>query len=1067
VGDEIRDPSESRKTSPQVTTTSANAAELEDPTRRSFLQLTTGAAIGAAALSVTGYELVQLTKPDQVPGRGNPDSPYATHQADIMLRINGKEHRLRVPHQRTLLLALREDLGLTGTKKSCNLGQCGACTVLLDGLPVYSCFVFAMDAVGKDILTIEGLSKEGTVLHPVQQGFIERMGSQCGHCTPGMIMSGVGLLMQNPNPTLEDVRFALSGNLCRCGNYPNEIAGVLFAVGKTNQAAASATTGAPAGANTRPPGTEITPILEAANPNRPLAITPQAPLQLDISAEGNSAPGLRSTVPTLDARAKVTGEALYAGDFGFHADDPVKDVLFAKVVRSPYALAEIGEIDDSKVRELTGYRGMVTYRDVPGDIKRAGWAGGPSPASSDRLCLNDKARYVGDAVAAVAADDQYTAQEAMELVHVEYRPLRAYPDAEYNLNHQVKAIHSQPLAGFAGPQPADKPTVEFKRGNVEDGFKQADIILEGRYTTPIQCHVPVEPHSVVALWEGNRVTFWDSQQSVFRARDVLATALGVDPENVRVIAKYVGGGFGGKCTDTPGKTLYQVIAALLSQKTGRPVRLEYTLKELMFAEDTRNPFVFQMKTGVKKDGTITALECKAIECTGGYASSGPAVVAVAGEGIIDTYRVPNYWYHGYSVYTSSPVGGEMRGFGHPQAVFAREVHMDEVAEAVGINPLDFRIKNSLHKGDVIDTDVAPDITLENIGAEECLRKGAEAIGWSRWEHHSKKSGRVRRGLGLRFSQEHTGRNASNGLVWMDPKGTIHLSIGSGNLGTNAHTGVAVIVAAVLGVPIEQLDVTWGDSSDGAWDYVSDASRAVHCHGKAMYNAALDLNRQLQARKAGSYKARTDFTPYYDPKTDINPLLDEETGKVEKDPAPKLHPKTEAKARKIVAEGGIVGLGFYVWNPAVESWGASFAEVEVDMETGQVSVLKLVAAHDCGRVIHRIGAEAQVHGGGVMGFGYGMTEELVVDPHTGIPVNQSLYEYRPPTILDIPELVPILVEAPAQAGPFGAKGLGENPIFDAAAAVGNAIYNATGVRMREIPYTWPRVFDELKRAGKLA
>jgi xanthine dehydrogenase molybdenum-binding subunit len=234
----------------------------------------------------------------------------------------------------------------------------------------------------------------------------------------------------------------------------------------------------------------------------------------------------------------------------------------------------------------------------------------------------------------------------------------------------------------------------------------------------------------------------------------------------------------------------------------------------------------------------------------------------------------------------------------------------------------------------------------------------------------------------------------------------------------------------------------------------------------MYNAAVDLRRQLDARKLGQRSPRTDFTPYFYPQTDINPYVDETTGRIISKPEPKLHPATEALARKIVANGGTVGLGFYVWNPAVEAWGASFAEVEVDMETGQVSVLKLVAAHDCGNVIHRPGAEAQVHGGSIMGFGYAVTEELVIDPHTGIPTNQSLYEYRPPSVLDVPQIVPILVVAEVEAGPFGAKGLGENPMFNAAAAVANAIFNATGVRMREIPFTWRRVYDELKHAGKL-
>ncbi|HZQ92460.1 MAG TPA: molybdopterin cofactor-binding domain-containing protein [Terriglobales bacterium] len=989
-----------------------------DVSRRSFLRAASGVAVATAAVAATRQQLVQLGGPPHAPKlRDAPYGDYPAHVASVTLNVNGSAHTLQVPHHRTLLLALREDLGLTGAKKSCNLGQCGACTVLLDGAPVYSCFVLAADAQGRQVRTIEGLS-EGGKLHPVQQAFCDHMGSQCGHCTPGMIMSGVALLEQNPRPTEDEVRAALAGNLCRCGNYPNEIAAVLAAGGAPVKAAASAT-----------------------------------------------APGLPSHVQTLDARAKATGEAKYAGDYGFGSADLPARPLFAKVVRSPYGLADIADIDDSEARTVAGFRGMVTFRDVPG--YRAHIEDPHSPVTTDRWCMNGRARYVGDAIAAIAADDLYAATEAVQRVRVDYRVRKAQPDAEYNLRNNVRAIHQGgAVAGFGGPQPADKPTIEYKRGDIAAGFKQADLIVEQRYVTPIQCHVPIEPHAVIAHWAGDRVTFWDSQQSVFAAQETIANALALKADQVRVIAHYVGGGFGGKCTDTPGKTLYQAIAALLSRKTGRPVRLEYTLKELMFAEDTRNPFIFYFKTGVKKDGSITALECKAIQPTGGYASSGPPVVSVAGEGVVDTYRIPNYWFHGYSVYTTSPVGGEFRGFGHPQAVFAREVHMDEVAEAIGMDPVQFRRRNTLHAGDVIDTDVVPNVPLLAIGAEECLQKGAEAIDWKRWQPPSKKSGRIRRGLGMRFSQEHTGRNASNGLVWMGRDGKVHVPIGSGNLGTESHTGIAVIVANVLGVPVEQLDVSWGDTDTSAWDFVSDASRAIHCHGKAMYNAALDLKRQLDAQKRGQLTPRTDFTPLCDARNDMSPYLDETTGKVMKPAAPKLSPATEAMARAIVGEGGIVGLGFYVWNPGVEAWGASFAEVEVDMETGQVRVLKLVAAHDCGRVIHCPGAVAQVQGGGIMGLGYATTEELAIDPHTGIPVNQSLYEYRPPTVLDVPELVPILVEAPVDPGPFGAKGLGENPMFDAAAAVGNAIYNATGVRMREIPFTVGRVYAELKRAGKL-
>lgn len=999
------------------------ASDLDELSRRSFLQAAVGTGVAAAAAAGMTAELARIGR---YTGR---ESAYETkgydaelqrpdHWAEIDLNINGVTEHLRVQHRRSLLLALREDLGLTGTKKSCNTGECGACTVLMDGLPIYSCMTLAMDAAGHDVQTIEGLGQDGR-LHAVQQAFIENMGSQCGACTPGMIMAGAGVLLANPKPTAEDVKLGLSGVLCRCGNYPHEIASILAASG------------------------------QSAAPPRRAASAKSGTSQLD------------SGIAALDAPEKAAGTARYTGDIGLHAGDEVQNALCVKVVRSPYPNAEVMRIDDSRAQQLPGYRGMVTFADVPG-YKPEFKAGGHDPGPVDRYMLNGRVRYVGDAIAAVAADDPYIAQQALNLLTVEFKRLEPYPDAEFNLANAVQMVQPDTVAGFGGPQPADKPTIEYKSGNLDEGYRQADVITEGRYETQIQCHVPIETHTAIASWTDGKLTLWDTQQSVHHARTVLASALQVPEADVRVVCNYLGGGFGGKCTDTPGKTLYQGIAALLARKTGKPARLEYTLKEELLAEDTRNPFVFYMKTGVKKDGTLTALECKAIARTGAYASSGPAVVAVAGPGIVDTYRVPHYWYHGYCVYTNSPVGGEFRGFGHPQAVFAREAHMDKVAEAIGMDPVQFRLKNTLKTGDPIVTDTGGTVPLFNIGAEECLRKGAESIGWSNWRAPAEKQGRVRRGLGVRFSQEHTGRSSSNGLVWRDRNGKFHVPLGVGNIGTLAHTGIALVVAETLGVPVGELDVTWGDTSRSAWDFVTDASRALHCHGKAMVNAALDLKRQMQGEK----RPAGDFAPRFDPAYDINPLLDENTGKTEMNPMPVLHPGTLEMARKIVADGGLAGLGFYVWNPGVEAWGASFADVEVDMETGQVTVLKLACAHDIGRVIHRPAAEAQVHGGTVMGLGFAMTEELVTDPHNGIPVNQTLYEYRPPSILDVPEIIPILVEAPVEAGPFGAKGLGENPMFNAAAAVANAVYNASGVRIDSLPLTWRRVYDALKSGGKL-
>ena len=1114
---------------------------LPNPARRSFFQAAAGTAVAGAGLVGGGYVIHEAAErlSDKEIARERPEA-----RADIALRVNGKTHALNVPHQRTLLLALREDLGLTGTKKGCNMAQCGACTVLVGDMPVYSCFMLAADATGLEITTIEGLEKNG-VLHPLQRGFIEHLGSQCGHCTSGMIMSGLGLLRANPQPTRDEVKLALSGNLCRCGNYENEINAVLAAAGgaaaasvppgasaagvatsdSSDAGAAGAARGAgaasSAGAASAPSTALAASAVDAASaanvasPARaassatsaeaarlaragvhaPFPGAAAAPPAVVSKAPGDTAQFryLDSQMASVDSYEKATGRARYAGDLGFHPDDEVKSPLFLKVVRSPYVHAELLAIDDSRARTLPGYRGLITWQDIPA-------LGDKEVAARDRQPMNRHARYVGDAVAAVIADNQYLAQEALNLLQVRWRELPAFPDAEYNLAHNLTAIHSRgTIAGFGGPQPGDVPTVENKRGDVAAGFKEADLVIEGRYITQVHAHAQIEPHVCTASYVGDRLTLWDSQQSVFHARTVLADILRIPVENIRVEAKYVGGGFGGKCLDTDGKTCYEAIVALASKKAGKPVRYEYTLREQLYAEDTRNPFIFDMKTGVKRDGTITAIECRAIQPTGGYASSGPPVVAVCGEGIVNTYRCANFWYHGYSVYTNGPVGGEFRGFGQPQAVFAREKHIEEVAAAIGMDPLEFRRRNSKRTGDLMSFSIEKDVVLGNIGGERCLALVAEEIGWDRWQDPKTKTGRLRRGIGLRYSQEHSGRSDSDGLVWIDRDGRVHVPTGIGNMGSGPQTGIGLIVAEVLGVPMERIDVTWADTSDVAWDFVTDASRSTHCNGKAFYNAALDLARQLKATASAqlgmaadaltladgavvggnrridfrtlitsqaSTPPRTDFTPYFDPKTDVNPILDEATGKVDQHPAMKLNAATEKMARALVARGTVVGLGHYVWNPSAQSWGASAAEVEVDMLTGQVTVLKLAAAHDCGRVIFRRGAEAQVLGGTIMGLGYAMTEEIVSDPNNHVPVNASLHEMRPPTILDYPQIVPFLVEAPDAAGPFGAKGLGENPFWNAAAAIGNAIFNATGVHMREIPYTWPRVHRALVAAGRV-
>lgn len=1047
-----------------TTEDTTNPSTPASPSRRSFLTGAAGVGVAAAGVGGIAFAVREARKEpeaDELAAQGN------ASVSDITLQINNKSVNVSVADHRSLLLVLREDLGLTGTKKGCNLGECGACTVLENGKPIYACLKLAKDAVGSQITTIEGLETEGR-LHPVQQAFIDHAGSQCGFCSPAMIMSGAGLLMENPNPTPDQVRMAISGVVCRCGNYPHEVAAILAAA----QAGGAIATAAPA----------VSLPLKAGY-NKPYPRTEADPLvEIHRVAESKDLAALHRPTRPLDGYAKATGRARYAGDIGFHPDDPLRKPLHAKAVRCPHAHAKVLRIDDSKARALPGVRGIVTFHDVTDALR------------DERVYLSGECRFAGEAIAVVAADTQDIAQQAVELFDVRYEVLEIYPDSEENLRTDNRHIHAGgSVCGFTGPQPADVPTWEARVGDLEAGFAEAELIVEGRYSTGRQVTLPIETHVCVAMWKGDDLHLWDCQQSPFAARTTLANTLSIPEPKIHIYADYIGGGFGGKCLDYPDEDLYQLYAAILAKKTGKPVRYEFTLSEEMSAGDSRHPFIFETKWGVKKDGTITAQYWKMIADTGGYASSGPAVVLIAGLRLVASYRTPNYTVEGYGVFTNNQVGGEFRGFGGLQACVAQELHADKVAHELGMNPLEFRLKNTKRPGDLMNND----IPYGNADVDTTVKRAAERIGWENWQPPSAKSGYKRRGLGMMQGPMPSGREVSDGLVWIDRDGKVHLLLGVGNLGNLAHTGIAVVVSEVLGVPVEDMRVTWANTDRDAYAFTTDSSRSVPCEGKAAYNAAKDCERQLIAlaakqmgaqaadlevrggvvrRRGGSggvdfrtlarlAPARTDFEPYWE-EVDQNPWLDQNTGKTDPKPKMAVTEATLTNAKRLLAEGGIVGLGRYVYDLSTNAWGSCFAEVEVDMRTGQVDVLRMVVSHDIGRVLYPAGAESQIHGGVMQGLGYAMTEDLVLDPHSRVAVNSSFHEYRPPTSLDYPEMVPILVEAPSRSGPFGAKGLGESPIMGPAPAIGNAILNATGVVVPDIPYTWDRVHDALRAAGKL-
>jgi aerobic-type carbon monoxide dehydrogenase small subunit (CoxS/CutS family) len=415
--------------------------------RRSFL---TGLGLTAAGIGGAAYAIRESK------GQPTPEelaAARAVSLSDNTLQVNGTSVNVSCPDHRSLLLVLREDLGLTGTKKGCNLGECGACTVLEDGRPIYSCLKLAKECVGKQITTIEGLEKNGRV-HAVQQAFMDHLGSQCGFCSPAMIMSGAALLDEHPDPTPEQVRMAISGVVCRCGNYPHEVDAIL---------AAAKAGGTPTPSTAEGPA--IHPLPAGRNKPYPrVEADPKVEIHRDPGSEALTA--LQRSPRPADGYPKATGRARYAGDIGFHPDDPVRQPLFIKAVRCPHAHASVVRIDDRRARALPGVRAVVTYKDVA-DALRA-----------ERTYLSGRARFVGETVAVVAADTQEMAQQALDLIKVEWDVLPIYSDIEENLRTNNTQIHPEgPVCGFGGPQPADVPTWEARVGNLEEGFAQADLII--------------------------------------------------------------------------------------------------------------------------------------------------------------------------------------------------------------------------------------------------------------------------------------------------------------------------------------------------------------------------------------------------------------------------------------------------------------------------------------------------------------------------------------------------------------------------------------------------------------
>lgn len=736
-------------------------------------------------------------------------------------------------------------------------------------------------------------------------------------------------------------------------------------------------------------------------------------------------------VPKVDGVDKATGAAQYTVDIRR------PHTLYAALLRSPHAHARILNVDISRAQALRGVRAILTHRNVPSVVH----AGQPQPRAGslarDQRILEDRVRFVGDGVAAVAADHPDILEEALSLIQVDYEPLPAVFDPFEAMQPGAPSLHGTERNLVI-------PPFIVRRGEVEKGFAEADYVFEGRYETSRHMPAYMEPDACVCEFDqAGRLTVWISTQAPFMVRGILSEVLDIPMSKVRVICEHMGGGFGAK------QDLYQYpyLCALLAQRTGRPVRLEYTREETFVAGRSRHPVTIELRQGVTKDGRLVARQARFVANSGAYASHGPGITRVGTSALASLYRCPNVYIEGLCVYTNAPIAGAFRGYGAPQAYFALESQMDEIAAQLGLDPIELRMRNMFQPGDIGPAGTP----FTEVMLPQCLQHGAELIGWAEKRRRPPDEGPVKRGVGV-ACQLHSAtsypavKEAAGAVVSLNEDGTVQLLIGAADLGTGAKTVMAQIAAETLGVPFESVRVVSGDTDVTPYDIGAYASRTTFIAGGAVQRAAEDAKRQLldlAAQEMG---------------LDAGDLEVSDGVVVSRsDPSRRMAVKDLVGSPGGRAARTIVGRGTFA--PRNDySFAAQFAEVAVDTETGHMDVLQVVAVHDVGRVINPAMAEGQVEGALHQGIGYALMEDLVVDGVSGKARNANFADYKTLTALDMPQIRVELLESEDDLGPFGAKGLAEDGVCPTAAAIANAVYHATGKRVRQLPITPDRVLE---------
>lgn len=941
----------------------------------------------------------------------------------IRFNVNGKEvqYDLLEQEEKCLLDFLRDDLRLTGTKRGCEEKACGSCTVLIDGQAKRSCATQLKEMDGKEVVTIEGLAK-GEVLDPVQEAFSEHSAVQCGFCTPGLIMGAHGLLQKNADPTEEEIKKGLRIHLCRCGTYPRVIS--------ATKKAAKVLRG------------EKAPSYVGKN----------------ISNSGSL---IGQSMPRKDSPEKVMGKTKFYGDYYF------PNMMFGKAVYSQYPHANILSIDTAPAYKVPGVELVITAKDIPGKNIY-----GVLAADQPVLC-DKRVKYIGDMVAVVFAEDEKTAEKAAQLVQVEYEELPGVFTIEDALKEDaplIPTVENGPNwnAYMAGEKGNIAKETALKRGDVEKGFAQSDVIIEESFSTKPEEHAWIEVDGALASYdEEGFLTIYAPNQSPFEDLAQLSVVLGMDKEDLRIVHLPAGGAFGGKTELT-----VHALVAIATMKTGRPTKMVLKRKDSLRTHPKRHPYEMTYKIGATKDGKIKAMQARIMSDAGAYLSWTPRVLEQGISYSTGPYYIPNFDLKATGVYTNNMVSGAMRGFGASQTHFGVESALDMLARELNIDPVTLREINGLERGMPMTTG---QMLTDNIGVdykntlkeikkviEEKLKpmcKEGEYIGVgvaSGWRS-------VAGGLGKK-------ENAGAAFELLD-NGRVSYRIACTEMGQGSHTSLSQMASEVTGTSFEDFDIIAGDTRKVPYGGGVMASRGVFLWGHATVAAggkfkSLILEKSAEILHMKVEELEVKESKILDKNSGEEKLTFKELAKKTKEPLMIEEdfalPESHAVSPNANEDGAIDPKEYRPHHTV--AYNTTAAVVKVNPETGAVTVLNVTEVCDGGQIINPEAAITQIEGAIIMGSAYGMTNNFKIEK--GINVADTLGKCKVPRFTDIPESMDVIFsEAEDPTGPFGSKGVAEIGVLTPAPAICNAVFDAVGVRVHDLPISEYK--EEIKKSIKKA